>query len=116
VDIEVAGGDVAVKAMSAGSPQPGRYEATGLPEGSFTVTFSQDGYQTQVVELDVLAGQQVLLDVALVGEEGAISGVASGCVSAELRLGNLTPLVPPRSDTLAPCPPSGSRRAAQNRG
>lgn len=101
VQIEVTNGDVSVVALSAGSPSPGQYQAGALSAGTFTVTFSREGYQTQVVQVDLVADQQVVLDVALSGEVGAISGVASGCTSAELRRGDLSPLVPPRIDLLA---------------
>ena len=101
VEIEVTNGEVSVVTRSTGSPSLGLYQADGLPAGRFTVTFSKEGYQTQVVQVDLVADQQVSLDVALIGEVGAISGVAQGCTTAELRRSDLSPLVPPRVDTLS---------------
>lgn len=100
VEIEVTSADVSVAVVSAGSPDPGRYRAGELPAGRFTVTFSAEGYQTQAVDVEVAADQEFQLDVALAGEPGLISGAASGCTGVELRLGDLSPLVPPRSEVL----------------
>lgn len=100
VEIEVTGDDGSMAVVSAGSPDPGRYRTGGLPAGPFTVTFSAEGYQTQAVDVELVAGQELQLDVALAGEPGVISGGASGCTRVELRMGDLSPLVPPRSEVL----------------
>lgn len=100
VQVEVSDGQLSVAAMSATSPAPGRYQVTDLPAGAFTVTFTKAGFQVQTVEVQVADGQQLQLDVALAGDPGALSGAAVGCTSVELRLSDLSPLAPPRSEAL----------------
>lgn len=100
VEVEVTDGDVSATATTASSPSPGRYEADGLAAGTYTVTFTKEGYQSQAVEVDLVAGQQVQLDVALAGEVGTVSGAAQGCTTVELRRSDLSPLVPPRLEAL----------------
>lgn len=100
VQVQVSDGQLSAVAMSATSPDPGRYQVTDLPAGAFTVTFTKGGFQVQTVEVQVADGQQLQLDVALAGDVGALSGAAVGCTSVELRLSDLSPLAPPRSEAL----------------
>lgn len=100
VQVEVSDGRLSTVVTSATSPQPGRYQLPELPAGTFTVTFTKEGFQPQAVEVALAVGQQLQLDVALAGLPGTVAGVATGCTTAELRLNDLSPVAPPRSQGL----------------
>jgi hypothetical protein len=98
--VEVSDGQLSTVVTSATSPEPGRYQVPDLPAGAFTVSFTKEGFQSQAIEVVLAVGQQLQLDVALAGVPGTVAGVVTGCTSVELRLGDLSPLAPPRSEVL----------------
>jgi hypothetical protein len=101
VQVEAAQGEAKVTTVTLSTPREraGRYAITNLPPGRYTVTFTKEGFQSQVLEVDIGVGQEVAVDVRLRGVPATITGTAADCRSVEVRHRDLKPLDPPAAAT-----------------
>lgn len=75
----VGGASVSAPGLSATTGSDGSYTLSGLPSGSYQVTISAYGYQTQTVAVTVTAGQATTQNVQLTGTPHVtVSGTVSG--------------------------------------
>jgi hypothetical protein len=98
---------------TASSPDAnlGRYEIAGLAAGTYTITFSKDGYIAQTFSVTLSENEPVrTLDVTLRGAAVTISGSAPNCTGVEVLLRSGRPLDPPVS---APVRADGSYRISK---
>lgn len=83
-------GDRSATTLSSPQEQAGRYSLTNLPAGTYTVTFAREGYESQVIEVELGVGQQLSASVQLRGRPGSVSGSATGCTKVEARKRDLS--------------------------
>ena len=72
--------------VSASSPPDalGRYEITGVPTGTYKVTFAKPGYVAKTISLTLKEKEDHSLDVTLEGEPGSVAGTAVNCDSVTM--------------------------------
>lgn len=88
---------------STPAERSGRYEISGLPPGSYSVTFSKEGYLPQTVSLVLGEGEPAReLNVTLRGVDVAVTGRAPGCDQVVVLLADGRPLDPAVATTPRP--------------
>ena len=70
----IEGATVSDGTRSAVSDANGNYTIVNIPEGSYTVTASKGGYETQSISVAVISGQTTNVDFALTMTLGSITG------------------------------------------
>lgn len=87
VTVSITDGSRSFVTVSATQPadQAGRYSIAGVPPGTYAVTFSRDGYQSESTSVTIGATGGYSVDAVLIGTSGILSGSAPGCTSVEIR-------------------------------
>ncbi|MEY2571017.1 MAG: hypothetical protein QOE63_1367 [Acidimicrobiaceae bacterium] len=94
VTVTITDGTHSFATVSTTQPadQAGRYSIAGLAPGTYAVTFTREGYQSESTSVTIGATGGYNVDAVLVGTPGVVSGSAPGCTSVEIRTMDLLPI------------------------